>query len=1231
MSSPDDPVAAARSLLTNSLVCPGCHMPLTGQVCTACGLDLSGPLADEVWRASVAAAAALDARQERIAALYRAGIAAPAGAAVPPHAPNLMPAAEPRAVHPVPRATTMPAASPGPVRLPRVPAIPSGLQAPASVPRSGPPRRHWTVQAVLQVLGAGLLAAACIVFLVVAWGSFPLAVRAAVIGLATVLVFALASELRRRSLPQGAEAVAALAVVLLLLDAWAVRRTGLISGGPAWAYSSAALLVCAGLLALWGRRSRLATGGAAAAALWLSSPLPLLAWRPGPVSVGWVALLVTAASLVRFLPDRAGAAEHSRRPAGGVLTCGAVVSGAVAAAWAVVLVLSGPSDWAAPTQLGALAAVAAMTAALARRSTGDGWDLATTSGWAAAAGVAAAMACAAAGSAAVLGRHGGGWTALGAAAGAAAVLATVAAALGASRGTAGRTVDGVLAGAGLLVGVAALGVAVLVGQVVPGATSVTGELAAVTGAVALGALAAGVAGARRRRVELARLSAGLAVTAVVAAAVATTAAGPRPWLPTLTLLALTAAFVATDLLLSRATMPSTATSPRWWRDGGRGGSIAAALVALGSAAPERSTVGVAVAGTTALALSARGWHRDAAAPTTCLAGVLGAGAVGLLTSAAGVDVADATCIAAAVGAVALATVAFVVPRAGLAERRATFGCALALAALGWAAGASSAAPLTAAAVVAAVLVLTATLWRGADRVAPAARTQAVAATAPVLALVAPTLRATTWSGLPLTAGVLVAAGLGAATALLAPWAAERAGAAARGAAEGGGAVTLAAAFAAAWLVDPELAAIVLLVAAVTALGVGLAPGRSAWRWGALVLAAAASWVLLGARDVPVAEAYLAPAGAVLAVVGARRTRHGAEGAPSLLGAGLALVLLPSAVLPGAIPLGAGLSRTWSTTAASAVLAAIALVAAAHAQDSPAGRRSWTYVVAGLAAGLAVLGPLRNGVATALGLHAESPAVPEAWALAAVVVLGAAAGVVALGPHPDPASRWPACLAAPLAAAAVPSTLAVAPGALGWTRAVGVLALTATGAVLALHALLTDPSGRRGLDGALATATGLATLVTVVAIARLHDVPGDLPLTVLGALGCVLGVQWLRARPATGTWQALGAGLGMALVVPTFVGLGGDATWRPLYLVVAGVAAVAAGAALRWQAPFVVGSGVLLVVLAAYLGPWVGTVLALGGGWPSLAVGGAVLLALGLTYERRLAQAREAARFVGAMR
>jgi len=1225
VTSANDPVTTARYLLTERSLCPGCHAPLFGSRCPECGLDLSGPAADELWYASVAAADALDRRSERLRALSaqaRAGAVAygsPPVAAASTSAP-VAPAA------PVSPAAPVPAGAPVPV--------PPRAAWPAS---PAPAARPWRVQTVLQMLGAGLLAAACIVFLVVAWGSFPLTVRALVIGLSTVLVFGAASFLRRRDLPQGAEAVAALAVVLLLLDAWAVRRTGLIGSGPTWAYWAAALTACAGLLALWGRYSRLVTGDVGGAALWLIAPLPLAGWRPGLAALPWVALLAVAAAAVRFVPSRPadevpvavqgpdlGVGAARRQPGRLVLTWGAAAAWGLGGLVATVLAARGETGWVAPAQLAALAATAGATTLLARRSAGR--DLATAPAWATAAGVAAVLTVAAAALAATSGA--GGVVRLGAATAAAALLAATTA-LARPSGTLDRTVAGVLATAGTLVGLSCLATAVVVVGILSGASSDPVPPAVAAAGVAAGALAAGLHGALRGLAEAARVCVALTVTAVVAATVAATASAPRPWPATLALLALSGLGVTVDLLLSRQAAAGTTSPLRLWRHGARGASVAAAVLALGAANHHRAATGLALAALGMLTLTARRWHAEAPPVATCLGGLLAASGAGFLLVGAGLPAEDAVALAAAAGALALGAVTFVVPRIAPSERIAACATAAGTAALGWTAGVATGTPATTAPVAVALLLVGATLWRGHERVAADAVTVAVAAAAPLTSLVAPTLRATAWPALPATGAVLAAAALGAASVLLAHPAARRFGPASRGAAEGGGALVLAGAFATAWLVGPDVAALVLLVAAVAALGIAVLPDRRPLRWAALGLAAAASWTLLGARDVGVAEAYLAPPGLVLTAVGALRARRGADGAVGVLGGGLGLALLPTALLRGSIALGdVRIGRIWVTCLAAAVLTLVALLAARRRVGSarPAWRPVW--LVAGAAGVLGVLGPFREAVIAATRAGVE---VPEGWAVYAAAVLAAAAYVVAIGPAPDPGRWWPAALVPALVAATAPSVRAVGPGAVGELRAVAVFAVAGAVAVLVLRAHLAGSGGRAGLPAATGTSVAIAAFAALAASARATGTPGDVPLVVLGALLLVLGVQWLLARREAGTWPALGAGLACTLVVPTLVGLGEHATWRPVYLVVAGVGAVACAAVLRWQAPFVVGGAVLLVVAVAQLGPWAGTVLTAAHGWPLLAIGGGVLLGLGLTYERRLAQAREAVRLVAAMR
>ena len=110
--------------------------------------------------------------------------------------------------------------TPPPRRCPR--RLPSRPPAAPAAPRGGGPGIHG----LLVGLGALLLSVAAVGFLIFSWRVLPLSGRAAIIAGCTVGVLALATWLRPR-LAETAEAVGALGAVLVVADAWAVRRTGL--------------------------------------------------------------------------------------------------------------------------------------------------------------------------------------------------------------------------------------------------------------------------------------------------------------------------------------------------------------------------------------------------------------------------------------------------------------------------------------------------------------------------------------------------------------------------------------------------------------------------------------------------------------------------------------------------------------------------------------------------------------------------------------------------------------------------------------------------------------------------------------------------------------------------------------------------------------------------------------------------------------------------------------------
>lgn len=234
-----------------SAVCPACFTPRTARLCPACGLDLGNPAIAELDAASTDASAALDRRLELIGRIRYETAAAAAAAA-----PAAIPAPEPVSV-PVPAAAAAPAPTTVAAPPPAAPAAPVPVPAASAAPAQ--PRRHLGVQVILLIVGVSLLAVGAIFFLVYAFITFGLVWRSVIIAAVTVAAFVGASLLRRRRLAATAEAIAALAVVFVYLDAFAIRANGLFGAQNAdgLLYWGVALLVAAVGLAVWHRLSGL--------------------------------------------------------------------------------------------------------------------------------------------------------------------------------------------------------------------------------------------------------------------------------------------------------------------------------------------------------------------------------------------------------------------------------------------------------------------------------------------------------------------------------------------------------------------------------------------------------------------------------------------------------------------------------------------------------------------------------------------------------------------------------------------------------------------------------------------------------------------------------------------------------------------------------------------------------------------------------------------------------------
>lgn len=218
------------------------------------------------------------------------------------------------------------------------------------------------VQNVLLTLGGILLAIAAIAFTLVSWGSMGIGGRSAVLGTITLGALALPAFLLRRGLSATAEAIAAVGLLLTVLDAYALHAAALPDTDPL-AYAAAA---CAALAALWTaygllvRNLHLPLPAGVAAA-----QLPLLLWwassDAGPH-------LLSAALLVTSAASTTAALYLTRVPARVTAGAGAAAVGVFGLLTATGLILDAASPAAAAEAAGHLLFAAAIALHAAWRS-----------------------------------------------------------------------------------------------------------------------------------------------------------------------------------------------------------------------------------------------------------------------------------------------------------------------------------------------------------------------------------------------------------------------------------------------------------------------------------------------------------------------------------------------------------------------------------------------------------------------------------------------------------------------------------------------------------------------------------------------------------------------------------------------------------------------------------------------------------------------------------------------
>ncbi|MET9837804.1 hypothetical protein ABZZ01_08415 [Streptomyces virginiae] len=175
---------------------------------------------------------------------------------------------------------------------------PAASGSPAAPAWSAGPAKEASApgaQNVLLTLGAVLLAVAALAFTLVSWGSMGIAGRSAVLAVVTAAALAAPAVLLRRGLRSTAESVAAVGLLLTVLDAYALYAVGM-PDADGTGYAAGAAAVLAAVWAGYGSALRTLRIPLPAAVVAAQLPLPLaaVAWQAGPLGVGW-ALLVTAA------------------------------------------------------------------------------------------------------------------------------------------------------------------------------------------------------------------------------------------------------------------------------------------------------------------------------------------------------------------------------------------------------------------------------------------------------------------------------------------------------------------------------------------------------------------------------------------------------------------------------------------------------------------------------------------------------------------------------------------------------------------------------------------------------------------------------------------------------------------------------------------------------------------------------------------------------------------------
>ncbi len=164
-------------------------------------------------------------------------------------------------------------------------------------------------------------------------------------------------------------------------------------------------------------------------------------------------------------------------------------------------------------------------------------------------------------------------------------------------------------------------------------------------------------------------------------------------------------------------------------------------------------------------------------------------------------------------------------------------------------------------------------------------------------------------------------------------------------------------------------------------------------------------------------------------------------------------------------------------------------------------------------------------------------------------------------------------------------------------------------------------------------TGVAVLAAAALLGLLRPSAGPVEALSVpaGAFVVAVGLVRMSRLPALGSWPWLGPGLAVALLPSLVLAIGAESVPRTVALALAAAAVVVLGVARSWQAPVLVGAGVLVVHALVQLAPWLAAAYDVVPRWATLALVGALLLGVGARYEARVRDAVSLRRRVAALR